>query len=255
MTAVAAHLGPAHLGHGHRPTTVESAITSRIAGGHRRRAGSHREDLMRRAAATSFLSTCVIAVVAGCGGAEEASSGTAAEEPAAGTEPAGDTGGGLTATLVDPDGAEVGTANFSEVEDGTQVTVEVTGLPPGFHGFHVHAIGVCEPDSANPADPSMTGDFLSAGGHIGAGESDHGRHPGDLPVLHVTEAGTGTLTAVTDALSLDDLTDDDGSAVMVHAGPDNYANIPERYAPGGPDEMTRSTGDAGGRIACGTVEG
>jgi Cu-Zn family superoxide dismutase len=133
------------------------------------------------------------------------------------------------------------------------VSVDVTGLPPGFHGFHVHAVGVCEPNSVNPTDPSMTGDFLSAGGHIGAGESDHGEHQGDLPILLVTKSGTGSLTAVTDALTLTDLTDDDGSAVMVHAGRDNFANIPERYAPGGPDQMTRNTGDAGGRIACGTV--
>ena len=150
---------------------------------------------------------------------------------------------------------EVGVATLTEVEDGTQVDVQVTGLPPGFHGFHLHAVGVCEPDSPSPADPSMTGDFLSAGGHIGAGETDHGEHAGDLPLLYVTEAGTGTLTAVTDALTLDQLTDGDGSAVMVHADPDNYANVPERYAPGGPDQMTRNTGDAGGRIACGPVEG
>ena len=71
----------------------------------------------------------------------------------------------------------------------------------------------------------------------------------------MTEAGTGTLTAVTDALTPEQLTDEDGSAVVVHAGRDDYANVPERYAPGGPDEMTRNTGDAGGRIACGPVEG
>jgi superoxide dismutase, Cu-Zn family len=141
------------------------------------------------------------------------------------------------------------------VDDGLQVTARVTGLPPGFHGFHVHAVGRCEPDSANPADPSMTGDFLSAGGHVGAGEADHGEHRGDLPALFVTGAGTGSLTAVTDALTVGDLTDADGSAVLVHAGRDNYANIPERYAPGGPDEATRNTGDAGGRIACGVVGG
>jgi Cu-Zn family superoxide dismutase len=196
---------------------------------------------------------CAITLVAGCGGGDEAPAGTLQQATAAGTESAEATGSGLTATLVDPKGSEVGTVSFSEVEGGTQVSVNVTGLPPGFHGFHVHAVGVCEPNSANPADPSMTGDFLSAGGHIGAGESDHGEHRGDLPILLVTKSGTGSFTAVTDALTLTDLTDDDGSAVMVHAGRDNYANIPERYAPGGPDQMTRNTGDAGGRIACGTV--
>jgi Cu-Zn family superoxide dismutase len=206
---------------------------------------------MPRVVATSFLSACALTLVAACGGDEARSAGTSGGDAAVGTESAE----GLTATLVDPEGTDVGTVQLSEVEGGTQVSVQVTGLPPGFHGFHLHAIGVCEADSANPADPSMTGDFLSAGGHIGAGESDHGDHPGDLPALYVAESGAGSLTAVTDALALADLTDDDGSAVMVHAGPDNLANIPERYAAGGPDEMTRNTGDAGGRIACGPVEG
>jgi Cu-Zn family superoxide dismutase len=205
---------------------------------------------MARALATALFACASTAVVVGCGGGgtqgEDSSAG--AEEAPAGTE-------GLTGTLVDPEGTEVGTVTLSEVEGGTRVSVQVTGLPPGFHGFHLHAIGVCEPDSANPSDPSMTGDFLSAGGHIGAGESDHGDHPGDLPALYVTESGAGSLTAVTDAVTLADLADDDGTAAMVHALRDNYASIPERYAPDGPDEMTRNTGDAGGRIACAPVEG
>ena len=210
---------------------------------------------MPRVVPTSFLSAAVVSLLVACGGADDApdeGSGEGAAEAAEQTEADSEE---LTATLVDPEGTEVGTVTFEEVEDGMEVAVDVTGLPPGFHGFHVHAVGVCEPDSANPADPSMTGDFLSAGGHVGAGESDHGAHPGDLPSLYVAESGTGSMTAVIDALALTDLTDDDGSAVMVHASRDNYANIPERYAPGGPDEMTRNTGDAGARIACGPVEG
>jgi Cu-Zn family superoxide dismutase len=209
---------------------------------------------MRHAVAASLLSTCVITLVTGgCAGADEAPGEASGEDVAAGSESAD--AAGLTARLVDAQGADVGTVALSDARGGTKVSVEVNGLPPGFHGFHVHAVGLCEPDSANPADPSMRGDFLSAGGHIGAGESDHGQHAGDLPVLYVSRSGTGSLTAVTDALVFADLTDDDGSAVMVHADADNYVNIPERYAPGGPDQMTRNTGDAGGRIACGRVEG
>ena len=65
----------------------------------------------------------------------------------------------------------------------------------------------------------------------------------------------GELTTVTDRFGVADLlADDDGSAVMVHSGPDNYANIPERYAPEGPDADTLGTGDAGSRLACGVVE-
>ncbi len=210
---------------------------------------------MRLAVLTSLLSTCAVTVLGGCGGADEAPAASARETGAATEAQASKpVGGELTATLVDPDGRDVGTATFSETEGAVQVSVQVNGLPPGFHGFHLHAVGVCEPDSPNPADPSMTGDFLSAGGHIGAGESDHGDHVGDLPTLYVGESGDGSLTAVTDALTLTDLTDDDSSAVMVHADRDNYAHVPERYAPGGPDPMTRNTGDAGGRIACGAVE-
>lgn len=218
---------------------------------------------MRRPVTHPFVSACVLVVVlGGCAGADEAESGstggdaaTPASGPASASDPAGTGGGQLTARLVDPEGGEVGVATLTPVEDGMQVDVRVTGLPPGFHGLHVHAVGRCEPDSASPTDPSMTGDFLSAGGHVGAGEADHGQHAGDLPLLYVTGAGTGTLTAVTDALTAEQLTDEDGSAVVVHADRDNYANVPERYAPGGPDERTRTTGDAGGRIACGPVEG
>ena len=209
---------------------------------------------MPRVVTTSLLSATVVTLVVACGGGDESPDESSGGDTAAAAEQTGTDVEELTATLVDPEGTEVGTVTFDEAEEGTEVSVELAGLPPGFHGFHVHAIGVCEPDSANPSDPSMTGDFLSAGGHIGAGESDHGEHPGDLPTLYVTESGTGSLTAVIDALALADLTDDDGSAVMVHASRDNYANIPERYAPGGPDAMTLNTGDAGGRIACGPVE-
>ena len=208
---------------------------------------------MPRVATTSLVSTTVLALLVACGGADEAPDESASNDTVVAADRTETDE--LMATLADPEGTEVGTVTFEEEDEGMEMSVEVTGLPPGFHGFHVHAIGVCEPDSANPSDPSMTGDFLSAGGHLGAGESDHGEHPGDLPSLYVAASGTGSMTAVVGALSLADLTDDDGSAVMIHASRDNYANIPERYAAAGPDEMTLNTGDAGGRIACGPVEG
>ncbi len=210
---------------------------------------------MRRTVAAPLLSACALVLLAGCGGAEEEPAATAQADTTALAGSAGATDDGIEVALVDPDGAQVGTVDLAEGDDGIEVTVEVDGLPPGFHAFHVHSIGACEPDSANPTDPTMTGDFLSAGGHLGAGETAHGEHQGDLPSLFVASSGTGSLTAVTDALSMADLTDEDGSAVMVHAGRDNYANIPDRYAPGGPDDMTKNTGDAGGRSACGVVEG
>jgi len=163
-------------------------------------------------------------------------------------------GWSLSGTFHDPDGDEVGRVRIGADGDDTRVSVRVSDLEPGFHAFHVHAIGKCEPDSENPSDPKQVGDFLSAGGHLGAGQADHGEHVGDLPSLFVDGDGRASLAFWTDAFDTDDLLDDDGSAVMIHAGRDNFANIPTRYAPDGPDAMTRATGDAGGRVACAAVE-
>ena len=211
---------------------------------------------MRRAVATWLLPACAVVLVAGCGSGDRTPAAASAGDATTAPEPGESGDGRLTAHLVDPAGKDVGTATFSNAEGGgLKVSVEVHGLPPGFHGLHLHAVGRCEPGSVNPADPSMAGDFLSAGGHIGAGATDHGAHAGDLPTLYVSRSGAGSLTTVTDAVTRDDLIGGDGSALMIHAGRDNYANIPDRYAPGGPDATTRNTGDAGGRIACGAVTG
>lgn len=168
--------------------------------------------------------------------------------------PEGDSAPAAAAQVQDGDGTELGTAEFTEVDGGMEVRVDLSELEPGHHGLHIHEIGLCEPGSTAPDDPSQTGDFLSAGGHLGGDESEHPDHAGDLPSLLVDEDGTAQLTFVTDRLTAQDLLDEDGSALMVHSDPDNFANIPERYAPDGPDEDSTSAGDAGDRAACGVLE-
>ena len=168
-----------------------------------------------------------------------------------------DQGGGspdATASVVDPSGADIGMAEFTDNDGVMQLSVEVSDLEPGFHGLHIHAIGTCEADSAAPDDPEDTGDFLSAGSHLNPDDSEHPDHAGDLPTLLVMEDGTATLTFHSDRLSMDELNDEDGAALIVHSTADNYANIPERYAPDGPDADTTSAGDAGGRVAYGVIE-
>lgn len=203
---------------------------------------------MRQRTWTAAAVGAVVVALAGCG---DAGGGEAVveETPAA-------AGAGLASRAVveDVEGNEVGAVRFAEISTGTEVVAEVQGLEPGFYGLHVHGTGLCEPDSAAPGNPDTTGAFLSAGGHLGADAGEHPDHAGDLPSLYVTEAGLGFLTTVTDRFGVEDLADDDGSAVMIHSGRDNYANVPERYAPEGPDEETLSTGDAGPRLACGVVE-
>jgi Cu-Zn family superoxide dismutase len=150
------------------------------------------------------------------------------------------------AVLRDASGGDVGVAHLTQVGDAVRVRAETRGLSPGFHAFHVHAVGECVPP------------FTSAGGHYNPGGTGHGAHAGDLPSLLVMEDGTAWLRFETDAFTVEELFDADGSAIIVHAGRDNFANIPTRYHSHtedtfGPDSVTLATGDAGARTACGVL--
>jgi superoxide dismutase, Cu-Zn family len=146
------------------------------------------------------------------------------------------------ATLVNAAGEKVGRVWMRESRHFgvVQVFAVVRNLEPGFHGFHIHTTGRCDAPG-----------FTTAGGHFNPTGAPHGAHAGDLPSLLVTERGKALLATATDRFSLEDPRDTDGSAVMVHSGPDNFANIPARY--GGPDQETLGTGDSGTRVACGVV--
>ncbi|MBF6175392.1 superoxide dismutase[Cu-Zn] [Nocardia blacklockiae] len=162
-------------------------------------------------------------------------------------------GDSVSVQLKDPAGVQVGTATVAKSGSHLEITVEAHGLKPGFHGLHVHQNGKCEPNSTAPAG-GPAGDFLSAGGHLQVG--DQNAHPasGDLTSLEVRQDGTAKLVTTTDAVTLDELK---GKALMIHAGADNFGNVPSRYTQAngtaGPDAETLATGDAGGRIACGVI--
>jgi superoxide dismutase, Cu-Zn family len=147
-----------------------------------------------------------------------------------------------SATLRTASGAPIGRVWMSQRRRGGAVAilVRVHGLSPGFHGFHIHTTGRCDPPG-----------FTTAGGHFNPTGVSHPRHAGDLPSLLVNANGTGQLATTTDRFAIGNLTDADGSAVIVHSGPDNFANIPARY--GVPDQETLNTGDSGSRVACGVV--
>lgn len=155
-----------------------------------------------------------------------------------------------SAALLNTDGEVIGgvlIAGFDEddMQDVLGIWVVVwNGLEPGFHAFHIHSIGTCEQDSDAP--------FVMAGGHFNLDNATHGEHAGDLPSLYATASGGSALIFLTDAFTLVDLMDGDGSAFIIHAGRDNYSNIPEHY--GQADEATLNTGDAGSRVVCGIVE-
>ncbi len=151
----------------------------------------------------------------------------------------------IKVTLKNVNGAAVGTVTLTQAKPSSPVDVRANAsrLQPGFHGFHIHAVGDC-----------TAPDFKSAMGHLKEADQGHGAHAGDMSSLLVKGNGTATLRVTTDRFTLADLRDADGSAVMVHAGSDNFANIAPRYAPDGPDQDTLDTGDSGARVACGEIK-
>lgn len=144
----------------------------------------------------------------------------------------------VTSEVIASSGDAIGKAVLSQEAGGTRVQIDVTGLPAGSYGVHLHAIGKCE----TPA-------FTTAGGHFNPGMKQHGsmnpagEHAGDLPNLVVGADRHGVFDAVKVDLRLADgdapLLDADGAAIMVHAGPDDYKTDP--------------SGNSGARIACGVI--
>ena len=133
----------------------------------------------------------------------------------------------------------IGETVLRETPHGILVTVALRDLPPGEHGFHVHETGTCVPP------------FESAGDHFNPTGKQHGYaaeqgpHVGDLPNLMVPESGKVDIQVFMPGATLSEtgdttLLDADGSALVIHSGPD--------------DHRTNPAGDSGQRIACGIVE-
>ena len=152
--------------------------------------------------------------------------------------PGSDSYATATADLRDASGESVGMATLVERGGEVQITIHATDLPPGVHGVHIHQTGTCTPP-----------DFSSAGGHFAPESHQHGfenpagPHAGDLPNIEVGADGSGHFTLINDRVTLTSgeasLFDADGSAIVVHAGADDYRTDP--------------AGDSGARIACGVI--
>ncbi|WP_204080367.1 superoxide dismutase[Cu-Zn] [Mycobacterium riyadhense] len=166
----------------------------------------------------------------------------------------------LTTVLRTPDGTQVATAKIEFSNGYATVTIATTSvgvLSPGFHGVHIHKVGKCEANSVAPTG-GAPGDFLSAGGHFHVPGHTGVPASGDLSSLQVRKDGSAMLVTTTDAFTMNDLLSGEKTAIIIHAGADNFANIPtDRYiqvnGTPGPDETTMTTGDAGKRVACGVI--
>ena len=141
------------------------------------------------------------------------------------------------ATIRLANGLPGGTAQLYASGTGVTLSIAVAGMTPGTHGIHLHTTGACDAP-----------EFTTAGGHLNPGMKQHGMenpagaHLGDLPNLIVGSSGTGTVSATLNGTReqvLAQLFDADGTAVVVHANPDDYKTDP--------------SGNSGTRIACGVL--
>lgn len=131
----------------------------------------------------------------------------------------------------------LGVATFVTADEGLQVNAELSDVPPGYHGFHIHEFGSCDDGGS------------AAGGHFNPLETQHGylpddgldnAHAGDLGNIIIESNGTGTLQETIPPLPL--MTGRLAiaqRAVIVHADRDDFG---------------QPTGNAGGRIGCGIIE-
>lgn len=160
------------------------------------------------------------------------------------------------ATLVNDAGAEVGSVRFTTRSDGSlkgRVKVQLPTDSTEFHGLHLHANAAatgCEPGTG----------FTGVGGHWDVGGHQHGTHTGDLPSAQRQSDGEAEVVIVVDKFNAADIV---GKAIIVHAGPDNFGNVPlgvatNQYTDNGTAFLgtggTASTGNAGARFACGVIE-
>ncbi len=139
--------------------------------------------------------------------------------------------------MKDGQGKEVGSAELTDTPNGVLIKLNLDGVPAGEHGFHIHETGKCE----GP-------DFKSAGSHYNPDKTKHGflnregPHAGDMPNVHVPEGGKLVVEVLNGLVTVDGeraLLDEDGSALVIHHGADDYKSDP--------------AGHAGDRLACGVV--
>lgn len=138
-------------------------------------------------------------------------------------------------------GASVGKVTLSDSPKGVVLALDLHGLAPGPHGFHLHEKPSCEPTIAADGKVTPAG---AAGPHFDPGMTNthlgpHGKgHLGDLPLIEV--GADGVAKGKLSAPRFKSVSEFKGRTLMIHAGGDTYTDTP-------------TLGGGGARLACGVV--
>lgn len=142
------------------------------------------------------------------------------------------------AVIYNQSGKKIGVVKLAQIKEGVQLNIRIKHLPTGSHGFHFHEAARCD----GP-------DFTTAGAHFNPQHTQHGMenpkgpHAGDLTNLVVLENGKAKGTLLNAAVTLgpgdNSLFHSGGTAILIHADPDDYTTDP--------------SGRSGPRIACGVI--
>mmetsp|Transcript_47481 Transcript_47481/g.74196 ORF Transcript_47481/g.74196 Transcript_47481/m.74196 type:complete len:174 (-) Transcript_47481:170-691(-) len=142
-----------------------------------------------------------------------------------------------------------GTVTFTQTSaDSTTIEWDITGAgKEGLHGFHIHE----KADFSNGC--------LSAGPHYNPHGKDHGapedenRHVGDMGNITVDSNGNSNGSLVDRLIKLEGEFTVIGRSVMVHEDPDDLGKG-DHSEPGTNGKTSKTTGNAGARIACGEIK-
>ncbi len=145
-------------------------------------------------------------------------------------------GAAASAEIKGPEGEAMGVVMLTQGRRGVLVSANLRGLTPGYHGFHIHETGTCEPDF------SAAGDHFAPEGMGHGYMNQDGHHAGDLPNIYAAADGTAVADFFNGEITLqagesNSILDGDGTAIIVHEKADSYG----------------AEAGAGGRVGCGVI--